>query len=157
VPIINYLRACPLPEAKEHLAALSKEFPDVVKQANALFPMSSAQTPVGARPDEKKDEKKDDKDSQSTATGKSQADSAETTKTDNKAPATKAPAAGKSPSKTPVKTSAATSAAGTRLSKVDKPAEAPVSTTAVLAGMGIGGVLLAGLFAVIFHTGQRTS
>jgi hypothetical protein len=38
VPVINYLRACPLPKAKEHLAELEKIDPAAVKRANMFFP-----------------------------------------------------------------------------------------------------------------------
>jgi hypothetical protein len=38
IPIINYLRACPLPKAKEHLGELQKIDPDSVNRANAFFP-----------------------------------------------------------------------------------------------------------------------
>jgi hypothetical protein len=38
VPVINFLRACPLPEAKEHLAELEKIDPAAVKRANMFFP-----------------------------------------------------------------------------------------------------------------------
>lgn len=41
VPVINYLRACPLPEAKEHLKELEKIDPDAVRRANTFFPLDS--------------------------------------------------------------------------------------------------------------------
>lgn len=45
VPVINYLRACPLPKAKEHLVELEKIDPAAVKRANMFFP-----GPTGAAP-----------------------------------------------------------------------------------------------------------
>ena len=39
VPVINYLRACPLPEAKQHLTALEKIDPDAVRRASTFFPV----------------------------------------------------------------------------------------------------------------------
>lgn len=39
VPVINYLRACPLPKAKEHLTALEKIDPDAVRRASTFFPV----------------------------------------------------------------------------------------------------------------------
>ena len=39
VPVINYLRACPLPEAKKHLAELEKIDPDAVRRASTFFPV----------------------------------------------------------------------------------------------------------------------
>jgi hypothetical protein len=41
VPVVNYLRACPLPEAKERLKELNELDPDAVKRANAFFPFGS--------------------------------------------------------------------------------------------------------------------
>ena len=38
VPVINYLRACPEPEAKKHIAELEKIDPEAVKRANTFFP-----------------------------------------------------------------------------------------------------------------------
>jgi hypothetical protein len=38
VPVINYLRACPLPEAKTYMAELEKLDPQAVKRANSFFP-----------------------------------------------------------------------------------------------------------------------
>jgi hypothetical protein len=38
VPVINYLRACPLPEAKKYIAELEKLDPESVKRANTFFP-----------------------------------------------------------------------------------------------------------------------
>ncbi|MFC1758527.1 hypothetical protein ACFL2H_07130 [Planctomycetota bacterium] len=51
VPVINYLRACPLPEAESHITALKKIDPDSVKRAMTFFPFGT---------DKKKDESKDD-------------------------------------------------------------------------------------------------
>jgi hypothetical protein len=41
IPIINYLRACPLPEAKAHLAQLEQIAPKAFEQANSLFPVQT--------------------------------------------------------------------------------------------------------------------
>jgi len=38
IPIINYLRACPLPKAKAHLAELKQLAPEAFEQADTLFP-----------------------------------------------------------------------------------------------------------------------
>jgi hypothetical protein len=46
VPVINYLRACPLPEAKDYIKELEKVDPAAVKRANTFFPTS----PAGAAP-----------------------------------------------------------------------------------------------------------
>ncbi len=42
VPVINYLRACPLPEAQQYIAELEKIDPAAVKRANTFFPFSSS-------------------------------------------------------------------------------------------------------------------
>lgn len=42
VPVVNYLRACPKPEAKEYLAELAKIDPDSVKRANSFFALPPA-------------------------------------------------------------------------------------------------------------------
>ena len=38
VPVINYLRACPLPKSKEHIKELEKVDPAAVKRARTFFP-----------------------------------------------------------------------------------------------------------------------
>ncbi len=45
VPVINYLRACPLPEAKEMLIKLEKIDPNSVKRAKTFFPIPSPAAP----------------------------------------------------------------------------------------------------------------
>jgi hypothetical protein len=39
VPVINYLRACPLPKAKEYIAELRKIDPKAVRQSETLYPI----------------------------------------------------------------------------------------------------------------------
>lgn len=41
VPVINYLRACPLPKAKEHLAECERIDPQSVRRAHAFFPSAA--------------------------------------------------------------------------------------------------------------------
>ncbi len=41
VPIINYLRACPLPEAKEQLELLADIDPDAIRRATTFFPFAT--------------------------------------------------------------------------------------------------------------------
>jgi hypothetical protein len=45
VPVINYLRACPLPEAKEKLAKLEKLDPAAMKRAKTFFPIPTPAAP----------------------------------------------------------------------------------------------------------------
>lgn len=40
VPVVNYLRACPLPEAKEQIEELKKIDPESVKRSEDFFPFS---------------------------------------------------------------------------------------------------------------------
>jgi hypothetical protein len=42
VPVINYLRACPLPKAKQYIEELALLDPDAVKKANSFFPSPAA-------------------------------------------------------------------------------------------------------------------
>jgi hypothetical protein len=49
VPVINYLRACPLPEAKEKIDELAKIDPDAVRRASNFFPLGGAKPPPGAQ------------------------------------------------------------------------------------------------------------
>jgi hypothetical protein len=46
VPVINYLRACPMPKAKELLKECEKIDPAAVKRANTFFPVTPATTPA---------------------------------------------------------------------------------------------------------------
>lgn len=46
VPVVNYLRVCPLPEAKEHIKQLEKIDPEAVRRAQTFFPVA----PNGAAP-----------------------------------------------------------------------------------------------------------
>jgi hypothetical protein len=41
VPVINFLRVCPLPEAKERIKELQKIDPESVRRANTFFPTPS--------------------------------------------------------------------------------------------------------------------
>ncbi|MCL6503793.1 MAG: HEAT repeat domain-containing protein [Pirellulales bacterium] len=43
VPVVNYLRACPLPEAKERLEELAQIDPDAVRRAQQFFPLGGQQ------------------------------------------------------------------------------------------------------------------
>ncbi|MEC7564971.1 MAG: hypothetical protein VX738_04740 [Planctomycetota bacterium] len=42
VPVVNYLRQCPLPAAKEHIKKLEKIDPAAIKRANTFFPFGPA-------------------------------------------------------------------------------------------------------------------
>ena len=52
VPVINYLRACPLPKAKERIDELAKLDPETVKRASTLFfPLGAGTPPTAATTD----------------------------------------------------------------------------------------------------------
>ena len=42
VPVVNFLRACPQPEAKEYIKELEKIDPAAVKRVNTFFPFGGA-------------------------------------------------------------------------------------------------------------------
>ena len=52
VPVINYLRACPLPQAKERIDELAKLDPETVKRASTLFFPLGAGSTSGDKPAE---------------------------------------------------------------------------------------------------------
>lgn len=51
VPVINYLRACPLPEAKQRIEELKLVDADAVKRANQFFPLGAGGRPPASKPD----------------------------------------------------------------------------------------------------------
>lgn len=53
VPVINYLRACPKPEAKKYLDELAKIDPESVKRANSFFPAATSKPAVAKTGDAK--------------------------------------------------------------------------------------------------------
>lgn len=46
VPVIQFLRACPLPMAKTHLDEIAKLDPETMKRANAFFPLGTTPVPT---------------------------------------------------------------------------------------------------------------
>ena len=62
VPIVNFLRACPLPEAKEQLGELAKIDPDAVRRATTFFPFATgsrgkkSEVATATKPKEEKQE-----------------------------------------------------------------------------------------------------
>jgi hypothetical protein len=51
-PVVNYMRACPLPKAKKYLQEFEKIDPKAVKRASGFFPLGPPKTsPVGDKPD----------------------------------------------------------------------------------------------------------
>ena len=54
VPVVNYLRACPLPEAEKYLAELEQIDPEAVKRANTFFPFGPGAAQPAGEPTEDK-------------------------------------------------------------------------------------------------------
>lgn len=113
VPVVNYLRACPKPEAKKYLAELAKIDPDAVKRANSFFPLG-ASAPAKTSADKAVDKKSED------------ADSSSSKKSENPAGAKSAPSANSGAHLTPAD-------AGDQLAAVDH-AELLASVESVAAG-----------------------
>lgn len=141
VPVINYLRACPLPQAKERIDELAKIDPDAVNRASTLFfPLGAASTQT------------------TTATG--QPPAAAATATDKPQPAGQ-PAA-TSTAVTPAASEKPQPAAG-QPAKSGTPSEAlpaPLASTnnsLIYTGIGVAAVLLACAFWVILKGGQHAT
>ena len=50
VPVVQFLKACPLPEAQQHIAALEKIDPEAVKRASFFVPLGSGVSTAQAAP-----------------------------------------------------------------------------------------------------------
>ena len=91
VPVVNYLRACPKPEAKKHLADLAKIDPDAVKRANSFFPLGVGAPAVAKQPAAEKSAGDQAADSKTPAAGKDKNEKPARAKVDvEKAPPAKA-------------------------------------------------------------------
>ena len=75
VPVINYLRACPLPAAKEHIKELEKIDPASVKRANTFFPLLDEEDEEEEDGEERDSEKQNEKEEAKKETGDSQSSS----------------------------------------------------------------------------------
>jgi hypothetical protein len=157
VPVINYLRACPLPAAKAAIEELAKIDPDAVKRANTLFPFGGAAVPKAAAsrgassPSAQADPAVSSSAGPKTADGKSaDANGAVNNFTNATAAADQAPAATKSPaSNDPVDQQARGKAADDK-NKADDAATTAALKKATAAGSEASGVseawkLVAGL------------
>ena len=119
VPVINYLRACPLPAAKERLDELAKIDPETVKRANSFFPFTgtagSAATPAkdATASDDDPKEADDTSASDDAATEDAAAADGNTEKADTKPDADQASTTGETTTDEPAtdKTAAAVSGA----------------------------------------------
>lgn len=74
VPVINYLRACPLPEAKQRIDELAKIDPESIKRANSFFPFGTAAAPATAKADKPAEKQADEQAETQTGTSEPGAD-----------------------------------------------------------------------------------
>lgn len=172
VPVINYLRACPKPEAKERIDELAKLDPESIKRANSFFPLGAAS---GAATAETEKPKTDNAEEKPAATEKAEAEAAPAPA--GAASSSKAPAEKKTSEKKaadPNSQSSAKPASGVRSVELSEgkpsavlaghlaPAAAaipgpPVRTTPVVVGMLAAAIVLACAFWGILKGGQRSA
>ena len=121
VPVINYLRACPLPEAELAIAELEKIDPDAVRRARTFYPEGS---------DTKSDEKVVSAEATDDGTADTEVTELDSNKTDSVAE---------------VKSSDSQSAVNSRATEIDKPATASMDVRLDWAGIGliVSGAILA--------------
>jgi hypothetical protein len=147
VPVINYLRACPLPKAKEQLEELAKLDPETVKRANSFFPLTGATPAAGGEGDK--------------ATGTAApplADKASDRKDEEKAATAAtppAPATAGAKSESP----AAKPASGAIVESKDlvAPPAVPETNLPVYGGLAAAAVLLGCAFWMILKGGQHSA
>ncbi|MEX2111857.1 MAG: hypothetical protein WD845_01645, partial [Pirellulales bacterium] len=178
VPVVNYLRACPLPQAKERLDELAELDPETVKRANSFFPFAG--TPAAAAvPAKESDSEADaatpkppapvaaDTDKEPAAAkpataAKQPAEEAKPEAKAEKADAGKdaakpAPTTGAAlPSEPQAPLASATAALPRPFAKDAAPTPAPpASSLGVFAGLAAAAVLLSGAFWAILRGGQH--
>jgi hypothetical protein len=165
VPVVNYLRACPLPEAKTRLDELAKLDPESIKRANSFFPLGGAPPPTAAAPnaasgpDKKSDAQQVTAPSAPSAPSQAPAEPASATgeaKTSPDAPQPKParPAAGASAER-PTGTETAALAPLARAD--DRLPGPPPSSLPVYAGLTAAALLLVCAFWAILKGGQRAT
>lgn len=149
VPVINYLRACPLPQAKEKIEELAKIDPDAVNRASTLFfPLGAASTQT------------------TTATGQPPATdkpaAAATPAPDTTPPAAKPAATSTAVTPTPTPSDKPQPAASqpAKSAATGEAVPAPLASTnnsLIYTGIGVAAVLLACAFWVILKGGQHAT
>jgi len=182
VPVINYLRACPLPKAKEYIEELAKLDPETVKRANSFFPLAAGSAPAattddkGAKAADGSAPAKDGAPAVAPAKGEPAAAAPDTTapKPDAAAAPAGAPAEG-TPAAAPAAAVAAPSpppaaapsepaaadAQGAPTASPSKDAEVPPavppSNLPIFGGLAVAAVLLACAFWAILKGGQHAA
>jgi hypothetical protein len=165
VPVINYLRACPLPEAKTHLDELAKLDPDSFKRANSFFPLQTgAAAPTVAADKPKGGE--DEEPTQPAAAAKAPAERAAGDAKNSATPAEKKPAADTQSSTAPPVEPPADQAVAEESTTVARTSLAPgaaaepgppPSRLPVFGGLAAAAVLLGCAFWAILKGGQHAS
>ncbi len=173
VPVINYLRACPQPEAKAKIEELAKIDPETIKRANSFFPLGGA----GAAAADKSDANKSDaeksgsekpataatgeEDKKPAATGEAKTGEAKTGKStgEKKTAAPTQSSAVPRPGTERVELSAAKSAvlAGHLSKDAGLEPGPPAKTLPAVGGLAAAGVVLAGAFWALLKGGQRVT
>lgn len=161
VPVIQFLRACPLPMAKTHLDELAKLDPETMKRANTFFPFGTAPVPTSK---DKETPEKSSTTSEKPVTEPSAKSSDEAGKPSAAAPA-KSPDVNKAKAeaKTGAKTSehrtgeqrtVAQAGKGFGAAKATQ-AGGAISTRRIMGGMVLGSAVLLVLFTAILRGGQQ--
>lgn len=146
VPVINYLRACPLPEAKVQIDELAKIDPDAVRRASSFFPLGTAATPPEGAQRPKTDAAKGD-----AATSNDSTTPAAQKKSKSGDAETKAPAATKTDDTNKKATRVEPAAGRAPALDDEQPTASPVKVLSYAAGAG---AVMYAAMAVVLHGGQ---
>jgi hypothetical protein len=167
VPVINYLRACPNPEAAAKIEELAKIDPDAIKRANSFFPLGAAAGGAPAADDKSKEGEAKKEEPAAAAKADESPEKATETKTSDAQPEeAKGPSAEKSSSFRPSPpttrpgsspTDPTTMLAGRLAPGVAAVPGPPARTMPVLFGMAGAAFVLACAFWALLKGGQRVA
>jgi hypothetical protein len=163
VPVINFLRACPLPEAKKHLEELAKLDPESMQRANSFFPLGGGVAVPQAEGSEQK-AKAEPADAKTEAADDKENSSAEAIPDASKfvepKPATEAkkpePNAGAAVLPTPENPVAA-AATLVRPHGAGDGARSPIATRQILGSLALTGLALFVVMAAVVRGGQHVN
>jgi hypothetical protein len=155
VPVINYLRACPLPRAKERIDELAKLDPDTVKRANTFFPLAGVTQPAAPSNPAASSNLPADKAADSAVKKDGALPSSEGS---HPAGESSTPVAAETQAKPATPTEETTAAAAPPLSKnAAAPPAAPATHLPVFGGLAVVAVLLGCAFWAILKGGQHAA
>jgi hypothetical protein len=167
VPVINYLRACPLPDAKQKIEELAKIDPESIKRANSFFPLGAAagadaKAADGSKPAESEKAATDSEANPPAGAAKGDDSSAEKKTSATSVPAVKPTASATIRLRSDAQLSQAKPKSTAVLPGRLAPAAAmvpgpPVQSMPVVAGMAAAAFVLACAFWAILKGGQRTA